>query len=188
MKPAEGNLSPAWPVVLLPGVIAQSVCDEASQFLDVELPARLADWLTAKAERCFQRNRRFRSLMQGRGNAPRDWLRVFMRHWLSALLGTERPDLWYCLPPAFDLGHALPPGSHPRVNRRGRGPLPGPCAWRPARALEQPPWRFLRPARRAAAARVRRPRRPPIVQPPAAPERSAEPLGPFRLAEWPVLA
>ena len=181
------NVSTAWPEVLLPGVVAHSVCDEVARFLDVEIPERLADWLTAKAERCFQRNRRFRHLMQGRGNAPRDRLQMFMRHWLSALLGTERPDLWYALPPAFDLGHALPPGSHPRVNRRGRGPMPGPCAWNPDASLRRAPWRFLDNRPRRPAPQVRRTVRASLPVPPSPPV--TEPAeGHFRLAEWPVLA
>ena len=185
MKQVAGG---RWPEVLLPQVVAQSVCDEVSRFLDVDLPERLSDWLTAKTERCFQRNRRFHHLMQGRGNAPRDWLRVFLRHWLSALLGTERPDLWYCLPPEFDLGHALPRGSHPRVNRRGRGPLPGPCDWRPERSLACPPWRFLRPEANPARPLRRAPHRGRSVPVRPRPPESDEPVTPFRLEEWPVLA
>ncbi len=188
MRSPERIRSASWPEVLLPGVIAQTVCDEVSHFLDVEIPERHADWLAAKADRYFARNRRFRTLMRGRGNAPRDWLYVFMRHWLAALLGTERPDLWYCLPPDFDLGHALPPGSHPRVNRRGRGPLPPPLAWNPERALASPSWRFLRPAAEPLRPARRMPcrGRPRPVHPRV--QESDEPAGPFRVEEWPVLA
>jgi hypothetical protein len=53
--------------------------------------------------------------MRGRGNAPRDWLYAFMRHWLAALLDLERPDLYQCLPEDFNLGHRLPPGIKPPV-------------------------------------------------------------------------
>jgi len=64
--------------------------------------------------------------MRGGGNAPRDWLYAFMRHWLAALLDLERPDLYQCLPEDFNLGHPLPPGQHPLVRRKGfvpNGPL-----------------------------------------------------------------
>ena len=62
----------------------------------------------------------FRKLMRGRGNAPRDWLYAFMRHWLAALLDLERPDLYQCLPEDFNLGHRLPPGRHPPGDDHGR--------------------------------------------------------------------
>ena len=111
---------------LMPWLIADTVCGEVSRFLGVEIPARHSDWLDAKAERSYARHSHFRKLMRSRGNAPRDWLYVFMRHWLAALLDPERPDLYQCLPEDFNLGHPLPPGQHPLVRRKGfvpNGPL-----------------------------------------------------------------
>ena len=104
---------------LMPWLIADTVCGEVSRFLGVEIPARYSDWLDAKAERCYARHDHFRKLMRGRGNAPRDWLYAFMRHWLAALLDLERPDLYQCLPEDFNLGHRLPPGLHPLIRRKG---------------------------------------------------------------------
>jgi hypothetical protein len=62
----------------MPWLIADTVCSEVSRFLGVEIPARYSDWLDAKAERCYANHRHFRTLMRGRGNAPRDWLYAFM--------------------------------------------------------------------------------------------------------------
>lgn len=144
-----------WPSALLPWAVAESVCQEAMAFLDVALPKRYARWLTAKAEICFKRNVRFRKKMMGKGNAARDDLRMYMRHWLSSLLHEERPDLWYALPGSFDLGHRLPEGQHPRQNRRQHGALPKSRRWNPSRALSNTRWQFLekRPAvpRKASA-------------------------------------
>ena len=127
----------------MPWVIAESVCREVSDFLDIQLPSRYAMWLDAKADLCFQKNPRFRRQMRYRGNTPRDLLWRYMRHWLSALLGTERRDLWYCLPPEFDLGHPLPRGEHGRWNRRNRLPLPPPRRWKPELVLTHRNWQWL---------------------------------------------
>ncbi len=105
---------------LMPWLIAETVCGEVACFLDVEIPARYAAWIEARAEVCYAKPGHFRKLMRGPGNAPRDWLRAFMRHWLAALLGLERPDLYECLPDSFALGHSLPPpaASAPPVARQ----------------------------------------------------------------------
>ena len=130
---------------LMPWVIAGQVCVEVSTFLDVSLPTRYVDWLDAKAERCYANNRHFRKLMRGRGNAPRDRLYAFMRHWLAAFLDLERPDLYQCLPEDFNLGDRLPPGVHPRIRRKGSEPrlLPAPRPWDASRVLRHRRWGWL---------------------------------------------
>ena len=129
---------------LMPWLIAESVCAEVSRFLDVEIPARYAVWIEARAELTYAKHRHFRKLMRGRGNAPREWLKVYMRHWLAGLLGTERPDLYECLPDTFALGHPLPPPVHPRRRWHGDGrPLHPPLDWNPQRVLQHRRWRWL---------------------------------------------
>jgi hypothetical protein len=129
---------------LMPWLIAESVCTEVSRFLGIELPARYSVWIEARAEVSYARFDHFRKLMRGRGNAPRDWLRAFMRHWLAGLLGVERPDLYECLPDSFGLGHPLPPGVHPRRRWHGNGrPLHAPRGWNPQRVLQHRRWRWL---------------------------------------------
>jgi hypothetical protein len=136
---------------LMPRLIAETVCGEVSRFLEVELPARYAVWLEAKAERCYAGRRRFFKLMRGRGNAPRDWLHVFMRHWLASFLHLERPDLCRCLPVAFGNGERLPPGPHPRINRVGWIPhlLPAPRGWETSRVTRHHRWTWLERVRAA---------------------------------------
>jgi hypothetical protein len=130
---------------LMPWLIADTVCGEVSRFLGVEIPARYSDWLDARAERCYANHRHFRKLMRGRGNAPRDWLYAFMRHWLAAWLDLERPDLYQCLPEDFNLGHRLPPGRHPLIRRKGCVPtlLPKPRPWDARRVLGHRRWAWL---------------------------------------------
>jgi hypothetical protein len=132
-----------WPAPMVPLWIAESVCAEAARFLGEDLPARYAEWLAARAERCYRGIAHFRRSMQARGTGGRDNLRMFMRHWLASLLLLERPDLYRALPPAFDLGLPLPPGTRPRVNHRSSLPLPKALAWNPDRVLQHRHWRFL---------------------------------------------
>ena len=130
--------------LLMPWAIAESVCGEVSRFLDVELPDRYALWLEAKAERCYAGNRHFHKLMRSCGNAGRNRLYAFMRHWLAGFLKLERPDLFACLPEDFVLGRRLPFGQHPRLPRQGFGAiLPAPRDWNPARITERHGWRWL---------------------------------------------
>ena len=139
---------------LMPWLIAESVCAEGSRYLGIELPARYAAWLEIRAEVSYARFSHFRKLMRGRGDAPRGWLRTYMRHWLAGLLGVERPDLYECLPESFALGHPLPPAVHPRRRWHGnRRPLHPPRDWNPQRVIEHRRWRWLAkrlPARTAA--------------------------------------
>ena len=128
----------------MPWLMAETVCGEVARFLDVEIPVRYAAWLEARAELTYAKGGHFRKLMRGRGNAPRDWLRVHMRHWLAGLLGTERPDLYECLPDTFALGHSLPPPVRPRRRWHGNGKaLHPPRDWNPQRVLEHPRWCWL---------------------------------------------
>jgi hypothetical protein len=130
---------------LMPWLIAESVTQEVSRFLDVELPARYGVWLDAKAELCYARDRRFHKLMRGRGNAPRDWLCAFMRHWLGSILILERPDLCRRLPDSFVWGERLPRGPQPHTGDDGgrRGRLPASQSWDPSRVTGHCSWAWL---------------------------------------------
>lgn len=129
--------------LLWPRAIAESVCYEVSRFLDEPLPDRYVIWLEAKTQRCYAAHRHFHKRLKSRGNLGRDWLYVYMRHWLASLLKLERPDLYYCLPENFGNGHRLPPGTHSRVRRNGfTDLLPAPRTWKAARVLRHPRWRW----------------------------------------------
>jgi len=131
--------------LLMPDVIAENVVREVELFLGEEFPARYAVWLATKAELCYSARRHYYRTLRRSGNAAREWLCVYMRHWLDSLLGLERPDLHHCLPREFGNGQQLPPGLHPRINRRGLVPdlLPQPRAWDAARVTRHHRWAWL---------------------------------------------
>jgi len=66
----------------------------------------LADQLAHRAEAVFAHHpslqRRFKST---RG---REFILMFMRHWLAGVLAKERPALFRQLPESFKVGHPLP--------------------------------------------------------------------------------
>lgn len=100
---------------ILPYVLASSVIEEVERAFPF-LPADDADYrrvmeelttaLTARAHGCYQ-GERFRRKVQGRGNTGRDFLAMFMRHWLTALLQTHAPVTARKLPQTFALGQPL---------------------------------------------------------------------------------
>lgn len=92
---------------LVPQAVAAAVCAEAQGWLAAPLPAAWVARLTVKAERVARRNPRFRRLLRRPGDAGRDWLWAFMRHWLAALLRRHRPALYARLPGDYARGRAL---------------------------------------------------------------------------------
>jgi hypothetical protein len=93
---------------LVPRAVATGVWEEAVAWLGEELPREWQARLTERAEALYANNGRVRRRLRGPGNAGRDWLWTFMRHWLAALLWRHRPDLHARLPAAFNVGCPLP--------------------------------------------------------------------------------
>ena len=89
---------------LLPFVIAEAVVQEAQVFLQCELPEGCAVRLAAKAEHLYEANRDVRRKLRAAGNAGREYLYAFMRHWLYGLLKAEQPRLAARLPERFANG------------------------------------------------------------------------------------
>ncbi|HLP09166.1 MAG TPA: hypothetical protein VK178_13455 [Opitutaceae bacterium] len=94
---------------------ARSVLDEAAVLVGRPLPARFAARLAHRARRVYAHSDSFRRKLRARGDSGRDWLHVFLRHWLAALLRDECPALFARLPAAFANGNpcALPAAVHP---------------------------------------------------------------------------
>lgn len=85
-----------------------AVWEEASVWLDAELPRAWIGILAERANVIYGHNRRFRQRIRGQGNAGRDCLWSFTRHWPSALISRHRPHLHRRLPASYNLGRALP--------------------------------------------------------------------------------
>jgi hypothetical protein len=94
--------------LLAPIAIARQVLEEASLFLGEPLPGRYAAGLAHRARRIFAHSERYRRRISAAGEAGRDWLYVFMRHWLAGRLYAERPELFARLPQSYCDGEPLP--------------------------------------------------------------------------------
>ena len=89
---------------LVPRAVAEAVHEEASLWLRTALPAAWIPALARKADLIAARNPRFCRRLQRSGNAGRDWLWAFMRHWLAALVREHRPHWYQRLPSRYAVG------------------------------------------------------------------------------------
>jgi hypothetical protein len=85
-----------------------SVWAEACAWLDEELPREWIRRLAVRADVIYFHNPRFRRKIRGQGNAGRDWLWMFTRHWLAAMILKRSPQLYARLPAAYSIGRDLP--------------------------------------------------------------------------------
>jgi hypothetical protein len=75
---------------LAPRAVAVAVWEEAGRRLGTELPRVWIDVLAGRAGEIYAHNARFRRLLRRKGDAGRDWLWAFMRHWMLALVLRSR--------------------------------------------------------------------------------------------------
>ena len=93
---------------IVPRAVAETVWEEARVYLQTELPRAWRRRLAIRADRVYRRNAHFRDLMGRSGDAGRDWLWAFTRHWLAALLRKHHPELHRRLPAEYNVGASLP--------------------------------------------------------------------------------
>ena len=93
---------------LRPRAVAEAVWGEASVWLEQPLPRRWLRELIAEANTIYANNPRFRRKLRANGDSGREWLWVFTRHWLAALIHERRPHLHRRLPASYNAGGALP--------------------------------------------------------------------------------
>src|SRR5258708_1099018 len=89
-----------------PLYVALRVLDEVRNHFWTDVPESLADELAHRAEIVFERNARWRTKIQGRHG--REYLEMFMRHWLSSALFKRKSPLFRQLPGSFKWGAQLP--------------------------------------------------------------------------------
>lgn len=93
---------------IVPWAVAIAVWEEASAWLEAELPRSWIIILAVRANVIYAHNRRFRQLLQRPGTAGRDWLWAFTRHWLASLIWKRRRDWHALLPSSYSVGQPLP--------------------------------------------------------------------------------
>lgn len=93
---------------IIPRAVAEGVCEEVQVWLQAALPRRWVGELVGRANTVYAHNEQFRRRIRGAGEQGRDYLWMFMRHWLAALLYERRPALLARLPVAYQSGKALP--------------------------------------------------------------------------------
>lgn len=79
---------------IIPGAVAESVLAEASRLLDIDLSPDLTEWLSGYATAVYANNPKFRKAINSEanhGNAGRDTLYAYMRHWLSSEILNRHP-------------------------------------------------------------------------------------------------
>lgn len=94
--------------VLIPRAAAEGVCAEAQVWLRQALPRRWVRELVAHANTVYAHNARFRRKISGKGNAAREWMWTYMRHWLAAIMRQRKPQLFARLPAELCIGRELP--------------------------------------------------------------------------------
>ena len=93
---------------IVPRAVAASVWVEACAWLKVELPRAWVNQLATRANAIYARNPRFRQTIRRHGDAGRDWLWAFTRHWLAAMIRKHRRELHARLPDSYNVGGDLP--------------------------------------------------------------------------------
>jgi hypothetical protein len=92
---------------LLPGIIAGKIAGEPADLgaMPYEQIEPLAAYLEHRAEQVYSGNKTFRARLNVRGNAGRDYLYMFMRHWAAAWIQKNLGMTAYrALPDGFNLG------------------------------------------------------------------------------------
>lgn len=103
-KKPVGKIEDETPI--MPIVIADSVIRELLAFgIELPNPDEYADELATRADTAYQHNDDFRKKIRSAGNAGRDWLYAFMRHWLSSLVQKKDRAAYAKISPEFRMGH-----------------------------------------------------------------------------------
>ena len=105
------NIETDTPLVV--SAVAIAVWQEAGLWLDQPLPQRWIRELIARANTVYAEDRSFRRLIRGPGDSGRDWLWIYTRHWLAALIHERRPRLYRHLPSSYGGGRSWPLDSSP---------------------------------------------------------------------------
>ena len=101
-----------------PLIMATLMLDQLKNYFWTELPDDYADEVAQKAEIVFAGNARWRKKFKGRRG--REYLEMFLRHWLAGVLARKNPVLFRQLPESYKIGHPLPQKPNPVTVAQGR--------------------------------------------------------------------
>ena len=101
---------------IVPQAVAMGVWEEACVWLDEELPREWVKKLAVRANVVYAHNPRFRQSIRSPGNAGRDFLWIFTRHWLCAMIRKHNRDWHARLPGRYNVGADLPCRCAPLVS------------------------------------------------------------------------
>ena len=120
-----------------PLYLAWRIVDEARNYFRAEIPESYARKLARRAEAVFAHHPSWARKATPRAGSQqqfqcwrqREFILMFMRHWLAGVLAREHPALFRDLPESFKVGHPLPTKHVVSVGRdsrragsRGRSP------------------------------------------------------------------
>lgn len=108
---------------LVPLAAAREVVDEAARFLRVPLPAGWARTLAVRAHVAYAQSGSFRRSLARPGDAAREQLYRWLRHWLAARLHADAVHLYTRLPRGYAVGEPLPASPAPAPAPAATGPL-----------------------------------------------------------------
>ena len=103
---------------VVPRAVAEAILEEAQTLLGEPLPRSWVQRLSVKAESVCSTNAQFRRRIHGKGEAGREWLWSFTRHWFAALLRREQPGLYRRLPAVYSTGQEPPRNFCREASRR----------------------------------------------------------------------
>lgn len=107
---------------IMTDVLAEAVCEDAARLLDLPtVDERLVGYLTAYANTVYSHNPRFRRKVRSEanhGNAGRNYLYIYMCHWIAGELIKQGASRRLLVDSGFSMGHLLTPSSISDARRR----------------------------------------------------------------------
>ena len=107
---------------IMPDMLAETVCEDAARLLDIPaVDERLVGYLVDYANTVYSHNPRFRKKVRSEanhGNAGRDYLYMYMCHWIAGELVKKGASRHLLVDSGFSLGKLLTPSSITDARRR----------------------------------------------------------------------
>jgi hypothetical protein len=107
---------------IMPDVLAETVCEDAARLLDIpSVDERLIGYLVKYASNVYSHNPRFRKQVRSEANqgaAGRDYLYMYMCHWIASELVKGGASRRLLVDSGFSMGRLTTPSSITDAKRR----------------------------------------------------------------------